>query len=280
MGVPAIVMGNRHGPFRSVMSPEFVRSYADATADPNPAYREAAAVPPVALVTQIFEAQAAGNADIPRELMASMRSGVHGEHDLMLHRPLEPGEELRTWVEGHGGSVAGSNTRVTIHFQTLDSGGEAVAEQWWTTVLIGTDVADAVGSPAPDHAFPEQARSRPAASVRLSIDEDMARRYAEVSGDWSAHHFDLEAATKAGASGLFVHGLCTMGLCARAVVEGVAGGDPRRVRRVAVRFAKPALLGEDLEVELYDAGGGAYPFEATAGQDTVIRNGLAELFPG
>jgi acyl dehydratase len=109
------------------------------------------------------------------------------------------------------------------------------------------------------------------------VDTDMARRYAEVSGDWSAHHFDVEAARRSGVERVFLHGLCTMALCAQGVVQLVAGGDPSRVRRVAVRFASPTFLGERLDVRLYDAGPLGYAFEADSAGATVITHGRAEL---
>ena len=84
------------------------------------------------------------------------------------------------------------------------------------------------------------------------MDLDQPQRYAEVSNDWSAHHFDLESARRAGFDHLFAHGLCTMAMCAHAVVALVADGDPSRVRRVAVRFASPTRLDEDLTVDVYE----------------------------
>jgi acyl dehydratase len=278
MTIPAIVLGNRHGPFPTDLSADFIARYADATADPNPAYSGATAVPPVALVSQVFDVQTAGNSDIPREVTATMTTGVHGEHDLLLHRPLEPGETLSTWVEAQGGRVSPNRTRVTIRMESIDHTGAIAAEQYWTTVLFGTDVAESVGQDPPDHAFPDDARERHAGRARIHIDRDMAQRYAEVSGDWSAHHFEPEAAARAGAADVFLHGLCTMGLCARAAVDTVAGGDPRRLSRVAVRFAAPALLGRDLDVDFYDAGADSFAFEATVDDATVIKHGLVRLF--
>jgi acyl dehydratase len=278
MSVPAIVLGNRHGPFPSVMSSEFIRAFADATGDDNPAYVDAAVAPPTALVTQVFEAQAAGNSDVPAEVWAAMRTGVHGEHEIALRRPLEPGEKLETWVEGHGGRVVGNNTLVTIRFETLDSAGDVVAEQWWTTVLVGSTVAESVGTEPPEHEFPEDARRRPAASSHILVDRDMPQRYGEVSGDWSPHHFDVNAAAQAGSEEPFLHGLCTLALCARAVVDTVAAGDPRRVRRVAVRFAKPTLLGRNLDVDLYEIDQNGFAFEAAVEGVPVVRHGRTELF--
>ena len=136
---------------------------------------------------------------------------------------------------------------------------------------------DTLGEPAPDHTFPDGARERPLGTFSVEVDTDMAGRYAEVSGDWSAHHFDVEAARRSGFDRPFLHGLCTMALCGQAVTERAAGGDPARLRRIAVRFASPTFIGEQLEVLLYDAGPLGVAFEATAGGATVITHGRAEL---
>jgi acyl dehydratase len=205
-----------------------------------------------------------------------MKGGVHGEHDVVLHRPIVPGEPLRIWVEGQGARPAGRNSLVTLRYTMLDADDALVAEQWWTTVFLGV-TCDPTGDPAPEHAFPDDARERPIGTYRVEVDPDMARRYAEVSGDWSAHHFDLDAARVSGFDRLFLHGLCTMALCAQGVVELAAGGDPERVRRVAVRFATPTFLGERLDVRLYDAGAPGIAFEADSAGATVITNGRAEL---
>jgi acyl dehydratase len=75
--------------------------------------------------------------------------------------------------------------------------------------------------------------SRPTPARRATAP---ARRYAEVSGDWSAHHFDIDVARSAGFDFLFAHGLCTMAMCTHRVLDVIGVGDPARVRRVAVRL--------------------------------------------
>jgi len=151
-----------------------------------------------------------------------------------------------------------------------------VAEQWWTTVYLGT-TCEAAGPDVPDHRFPDEARTHPVAVHTIATDDQMPRRYAEVSGDWSAHHFEVDAARQSGFDRPFLHGLCTMALCTQGVVATAAGGDPSRIRRVAVRFATPTPVGEDVAVSIFAAGKGAYAFEATAGEALVIAHGRAEL---
>jgi acyl dehydratase len=57
-----------------------------------------------------------------------------------------------------------------------------------------------------------------------SIDDVMARRYADVSEDYSDHHSSVEKARRSGFEAPFSHGLCTMTLCARAATKTVAHG--------------------------------------------------------
>jgi acyl dehydratase len=158
----------------------------------------------------------------------------------------------------------------------MDAAEALVAEQWWTTVYLGT-TCEPVGEPSPDHALPDDARERPLGSYVVDVDPDMARRYAAISGDWSAHHFEVGAARRSGFDRVFLHGLCTMALCAQGVVEVVADGKPERIRRIAVRFASPNPLGERLSVRSYDAGHLGYAFEADCCGVTVIAHGRAEL---
>jgi acyl dehydratase len=274
---PVLVLGERIGPFPGRLDRDLLQRYAAATADPSPRARSGAAVPPVALVTQTWEAQEQGRTTlVSAALQQSATGGVHGEHDVVLHRSIVPGEPLRIWVEGHGARPAGRNTAITLRYTALDASDAVVAEQWWTTVLFGV-TAEPAGDAAPDHAFPAGARERPVGAWETEVDPGMATRYAEVSGDWSPHHFDPEAARRSGFDRVFLHGLCTMALCAQGVAALVADGDPARVRRVAVRFASPTFIGERLHLRLYDAGPLGYAFEADSAGALVIAHGRAEL---
>ena len=214
---------------------------------------------PLAVVTQIFAAENAARPElVPAAIRGGATGGVHGEHDVALYRPTVPGELLRTWVAAHGMRPAGRNALVTLRYETRDVTDAVVAEQWWTTVWLGVS-CEPTGDPPPEHTFPKEARSRPVAEHTVHVDHDMARRYAELSGDWSAHHFEGDRP--------FLHGLCTMTLCAEAL--------PQPLRRVAVRFASPMFLGEELHVQVYDAGALGYAFEATSAGATVISHGRA-----
>jgi acyl dehydratase len=268
----------RHGPFPGVLDPVTISQYAAATNDTNPAVVAGTAVPATFPVILIFDAQWAANAAVPKFVYQSGRNGVHGEHEVRLHRPLVPGETLETWSEPFAVRNTRAGVRVVLHMEQFGADGALVVEHWWTIFFPGCDTLADVGPEPPDHTFPESARDHFVGSATEHVDLDTPTRYAEVSNDWSAHHFDLEAARGAGVDYLFAHGLCTMAMCTQAAVGLVAGGDPSRVRRVAVRFASPTRLDADVLVDVYECGDGVYAFEAECAGAAVIKHGRLELF--
>ncbi len=277
-----IDLAPRHGPFAGTLDPAAIDQYAAATNDTNAPVATGTAVPATFPVILIFDAQWAANAAVPTSVYASGRNGVHGEHEVLLHRPLVPGETLETFSEPFAVRNTRAGARVVLHMEQFGADGALAVEHWWTIFFPGCDELADVGPEPPDHTFPEASRDHLVGSVTQHVDVDAATRYAEVSNDWSAHHFELDAAHKAGVDYLFAHGLCTMAMCTQAAVAMVADGDPSRVRRVAVRFASPTRLDADLTVDVYDASGalgpGVYTFEATCAGAPVIRHGRLELF--
>jgi acyl dehydratase len=190
---------------------------------------------------------------------------------------------LQTVAETHSARFSKGNLRVTLLHRTSDAQGALVAEQWWTTVLLGTGTpADETGPDVPAQAEAQREGSAVLAEEIIPIDMAMVHAYADVSGDHSAHHFDAEVARASGFAGPFLHGLCTMALCARAVVRTVCAEHPSRLRRLAVQFASPAYVGAALSVRVSQLGEDRYAFEATSGDNdaVVIRRGLAELGAG
>ncbi len=78
--------------------------------------------------------------------------------------------------------------------------------------------------------------------------------------------------------------MCTFSLASAAVVGSAAGGDPRRLTRLAARFSRPCHPGSDLRVDMYDAGlaengAGVVVWEAESEGVKVVEHGLAEIMP-
>ena len=267
----------RHGPFPGRLDSDSIAAYAAATCDDTASVLAGRAVPAVFPVILLFSAQEAARADVPAEAWRRVRGGVHGEHDIVLHRAVAPGETLDTWSQISAVRSTRAGTQVAVHLEQVDADRRVVVEQWWTMVLLGLDGLPDLGSMPADHRFPEGARAHPLGTVTAHLGEQIAHRYAEVSGDWAAHHFDIEVARAAGFDFVFAHGLCTMAICTHRLLGLLGVDDPGRVSRVAVRFASPTPLGCDLTVNAYGISERSFAFEACAAGVATITHGRLEL---
>ena len=102
---------------------------------------------------------------------------------------------------------------------------------------------------------------------------DQSHRYAAISNDRNPIHTDPEIARSAGLPDVILHGLCTMAIASKAVVNGLCDGDPSKLRRFKVRFAKPVFNGDVLTTSIWrnDELDGAKRYTVeTANQDGVV----------
>ena len=253
-----------HGPFQTELNKFRIAAFRDVVG-----VKDEDTVPISYLAMLAWAVQWDAFGAIPSEVMNAAGARVHGEHEIRLHAPITAGQSLETTSQLTGVRPNRSGSVVT---QRIDHhvAGQLVAQQWWSLFLGGVQL-DGVGEPPPDHVFPEEARSNHLATVKVPITDAMARNYAAVSGDWAEHHFDPESAARSGAVGPFLHGLCTFSICAEAASNG------RRLKRVAARFAAPAILNNDLEVHVFSSGDNANVFEATCAGAKVASNGVVEF---
>lgn len=114
-----------------------------------------------------------------------------------------------------------------------------------------------------------------------TTDRYLPHRYAGASGDFNPIHIDPEFAKNVGFERNILHGLSTMAFIAKACTD-FAGGDPRKLKKLKVRFAKPVLVEQTVSIlgeeESSQDGCTAFSIEAKndAG-DTVISHASAEL---
>jgi acyl dehydratase len=207
---------------------------------------------------------------------------LHGEQDFRFHRPIRPGETLTARGKMTGWEGLPNGTRACVYLETRDEAGELVNEQHVTFFVRGFDDGRRVGELSPAHKFDEALRAQdPAAEVVQHIDDDQTFRYAPASGDPMPIHLDDEVARDAGLPGIIAHGFCVLAFTSWAIVQELAGSDAGRLERLAARFAKPVLPGQDIHTRVWrkDAAGGTatYAYETTVDGAAVIRDGLAVI---
>ena len=280
MALPLDKLGTTYGPVTSVIDPDRARAYAAATNDPNPAYEAGKVAPPVFGVVPVWACMFEAVGDVvPAEAAMFI---VHGEQDMHFHQPLVPGRSITTRSEAYSVRVGGSGTRFTVKVTSDDADSdEPVLTQYVTLFVRGMSDGESGGPDKPGHELPDDARARPVGEHRVHVDDDQTFRYRDASGDTMPIHVDDDFARSVGLPGIIAHGLCTMAMCSQSVVATVAGGDPTRLRRLAVRFAANVFPGHDVVTSIYEAGrhdgAAVYGFEATSQDAVVVKHGLAEV---
>jgi acyl dehydratase len=251
---------------------EAMEAYAMATDDPNPAYRGAQAVaPPMFHVRPMWPLLEMLAAD--PELELDRLRLVHGEHAMAFHRPLRAGDRLAL-----GATLASLQDKPSGRVVTFELhghvGGELALQGATTYFIRPARREDAPKAAKPQAPAPEP---EPTFVVSQHVPLDMPARYAEASGDHNPIHLDDEIAKKAGLPGVILHGLCTMALAQRDLVVRLCGGDPLRLRSLAVRFARPVRPGEDLRLEVHHKEGESTFTTRNSRGEAVITHGRAAV---
>lgn len=203
---------------------------------------------------------------------------LHGEQAVTIHQPIPTkGEALvkseieGAWDKGHGkGAVFSDVSNLYLAgeekpFATVRNTAFGRAE--------GGFGGPMTGQPAP-HPIPQRDPDRTAI---VPILRQLAVLYRQ-SGDLNPLHVDPVAARAAGFREPILHGLCTFGICQRAVLSEWCEFDANRLRHIAVRFAGIVYPGETLHIDMWEDGR-VISFEAYVRerQQKVIGNGMAIL---
>ncbi len=271
------------GQSRFVKAPEMV-AYAEATEDHNPLYvdveRDGGVIAPPLFSQKLFH-EVMGEAITDEALGADLLRLVHGEQDMRFHRPLEPWDLVAARAEIADIEDKSSGQLLTIR-QWLVCEGETVAESTSGLFIRGAGGGGKGGTK----------KSKPAAEApedrEIVVEEsqfvaaDQPHRYAKASGDHNPIHTDAEVAKSAGLPSVILHGMCTMAFAQKAIVDGVCDGDPRRLKRLSVRFSRPVLPEQTVTTRVWkksvDQGVTTLGFEAVDDDgQTVLSRGLAEV---
>lgn len=209
------------------------------------------------------------------ELGLDFRLLLHAAHDASFHQPLRPGQAVTCRGELRAVEEKPHGVRLVTRLWALCAGEVAVQAD---SVFFVRRAARTGPVPSPR---PEPPRPPPDLERPLVLAADQARRYASASGDDNPLHMDPGYARAAGLPDVIVHGLCTMALAGNVIVSALAASpaddDPRRLRRLAVRWARPVHDGQALQVRIWRGPRGGRFEVVDAGGQAVITQGIAEL---
>ncbi len=176
---------------------------------------------------------------------------VHGEQSITLHKALPPSGTVRgrTRVTRIVDKGEGKGALVYSERQIADeSSGDLIA------TLSSTSFCRADGGfggePGPvkaPHAIPSR---QPDLIEELGTITQSALLY-RLNADYNPLHADPELAVSAGYPRPILHGLCTFGIAAHALLKRVCNYNVTRLATFSARFSAPVYPGETIAVEMW-----------------------------
>jgi acyl dehydratase len=270
---PAVV-GASVGPFAHEIDTRWLMAYAAGLAETDARYYDTLApggpaAHPLFPVCYEWPALLALRAVTTSDEMA-IRS-VHATHDLVLHRPIRPGETLHTTARVSGLAHRRAGTLMTVRLETIDAAGRPVTSSDYGSVYRGVALegADARHAPPPL----EAAMASGGEVLRVDIPVSLAHIYSECARIWNPIHTDIAVARAAGLPGIILHGTATLALAVSCILRH-ASVDPRAVRRISGRFTGMVPVPSCLAVRLAPpSGDGTFRFEVTRDEKVVMSSG-------
>lgn len=208
---------------------------------------------------------------------APFRNVVHAGQTIVALGPIKPNGILTT--TGTLLALYDLKRMSRLVFETVaEQDGAPVCRMEWD--LLVRDVGG-FGGPRPPKsdtvALPKD--RAPSFDVTDATAQHQALLY-RLSGDLNPLHADPDLAREVGfAQGPILHGLCTLGFVARAVVKGACDGDERRLKAISMQFKKPVWPGEAIRTQGYALGPQRFALGATAADrpEQILGSAWAEI---
>jgi acyl dehydratase len=200
---------------------------------------------------------------------------VHGEQELVLHRPAPVEGELigRTRIAGLTDKGAGQAALLYTQKELVDAAsGTVLATTYNTTFIRGGGGFGGGTAPArPARAAPEGAAPT---LVDLPTRPEQALYY-RLNGDDNPLHSNPATALASGFTRPILHGLCTLGVICHALVRALADYDASRLRQLSLRFSSPVYPGESIRTEIWPDG--SFRARVVERDVVVASNGYAAI---
>ncbi|WAI83377.1 MULTISPECIES: MaoC/PaaZ C-terminal domain-containing protein [Achromobacter] len=205
---------------------------------------------------------------------------VHGEQRLTVHAPLPAsGMVVSRTRNTHVIDKGADKGAIIINERTLhDEDGACLATLRQSTFCRGDGgFGQGDASPEPLPATPD---GEPDLRCELRIAPNAALLY-RLNADPNPLHVDPEVAHQAGYPRPILHGLCSYGVAAHAIVKSCCDYDASRLTSLNTRFSAPVYPGETLQCDIWRQPDGQIQFLARSRERNVVvmSHGTATVQP-
>lgn len=192
---------------------------------------------------------------------------LHGEQGITIHREIPP--EGRVQVQGKISFVwdKGKAAVIGATGEVSDENGPLFTT---TATLFIRGAGGFGGERGPSTADLNKAPDRkPDVLVEDDTRPEQAALY-RLNGDPNPIHIDPDFARMAGFEKPFLHGLCTYGFVGRALLKGLCGGDPAKLKSFDARFADQVFMGDTIVTQMWKTAPGEAIVQAVTQKGNVV----------
>lgn len=206
---------------------------------------------------------------------------LHGEQGFEILKPVMPEKSYtgRFKIMGVLDKGAGKGALLFLRKELREKGDESLVSTVNSTYFLrGDGGSGGTLSEAPlPHALPDR---EPDSSINIGTSPRAALIY-RLSGDYNPIHVDPVLARKAGFERPILHGLCTLGVATRAILQACCADQPERLRSLKLRFTAPVYAGESLVTDIWQDGNVvSFRARVAARNAVVLNNGHAIVADG
>jgi (3R)-3-hydroxyacyl-CoA dehydrogenase / 3a,7a,12a-trihydroxy-5b-cholest-24-enoyl-CoA hydratase / enoyl-CoA hydratase 2 len=196
-----------------------------------------------------------------------------------LKRPLPPAATFTNHARITHIYDKGSGALVNLEVSTVDEAGDEVALN--RSALFIRGLGGFGGERGPSGKVNVPPDRAPDAISRQQTRPEQALIYRLSSKDRNPLHADPQMAAFGGFDRPILHGLCTYGFAARAVLKEFTGYDMARFKSMQARFSKHVFPGETLITEMWQESPDRIVFQCKVAErdEVVLANAAIELHP-
>ena len=213
--------------------------------------------------------------EVVENLNVDVQKVLHGEQTIFAEKPIPPQGRLLTTARLEGIYDKGKAALVQVGSETTSERGELLCRS--LAVFFCRGEGGWGGDPGPKGERHEVPANRPPDfEVADQTWPNQAVLY-RLMGDVNPLHVDPEFAGGAGFEHPILHGLCTFGVAARAILKGACGNDVRRLREFKARFSNVVFPGETITTRGWNTGPGLYQVEAGTPGGVALSQAYARV---
>lgn len=173
-----------------------------------------------------------------------------GGHELTIHKAIPACGEVTSTARVANLWDKGSNAVMVMEVESVDAAGELLFTNRLSMFMRGEGGFGGSSGPSGTAKMPARVPDHVVTTPTLPHQALIYR----LSGDWNPLHADPQAAAAAGFDAPILHGLCSYGIAAKAVIDEVLDGVVDRVVSFTARFAGVVVPGETLVTSIWHDG--------------------------